>query len=131
MIAPLLGYFFCMVTVLTAFAVLLTGFVNISSSRQGSLHLRPPAIGRTVMVETQRHSSVAKEETPAKDVSPVIATAKRTLKKASITSQKWLRVSATTTATEPHWVTPKNLDTPQEVLFFNEPAHGSRINFSY
>jgi hypothetical protein len=81
MIAPLLGYFFCMVTVLTAFAVLLTGFVNISPSRQGSQHLRPPAIGRTVMVETQRHSSVAKEETPAKDVSPVIATAKADTKK--------------------------------------------------
>ena len=81
MIAPLLGYFFCMVTVLTAFAVLLTGFVNISPSRQASQHLRPPAIGRTVMVETQRHSSVAKEETPAKDVSPVIATAKADAKK--------------------------------------------------
>src|SRR5262249_34942535 len=59
MLAPLLGYFFCMITVLTAAAVLLTGFVNISPSRKESQHLRPPAIGQTVMVETQRHSPPA------------------------------------------------------------------------
>jgi hypothetical protein len=88
MIAPLLGYFFCMVTVLTACAVLLTGFVNISPSRQGNQHLRPPVIGRTVMVETQRHSSVAKEETPAKDVSPVIATAKADAKSGCASAQQ-------------------------------------------
>ena len=81
MLAPLLGYFFCMITMLNACAVLLTGFVNISPSRKGSLHLRPPAIGRTVMVETQRLSPVAKEEAPAKDVSPVVATAKTDAKK--------------------------------------------------
>ena len=33
------------------------------------------------MVETQRHSPVAKEEAPAKDVSPVVATAKVDAKK--------------------------------------------------
>ena len=81
MLAPLLGYFFCMITMLTAVVVVLTGFSNISTLKQGRPHLRPPAIGRTVMVETQRHSSVAKEETPAKDVSPVIATAKADAKK--------------------------------------------------
>ena len=76
MLAPLLGYFFSMITVLTAAVVLLTGFVNISPSRKESHHLRPPVIDRTVMVETQRHSPVAKEEAPAKDVSPVVSTAK-------------------------------------------------------
>jgi hypothetical protein len=38
-------------------------------------------IGRTVAVEVQRHSQVAKEETPAKEVSPVVATAKADTKK--------------------------------------------------
>ena len=76
MLAPLLGYFFCMITVFTAVAVVLTGFVNISPSRTESHHLRPPVIGRTVMVETQRLSPpAAKEASLAKDVSPVVATA--------------------------------------------------------
>jgi hypothetical protein len=80
-----------MITVLTAAAVFLTGFVNISPSRKESQHLRPPAIGQTVMVETQRHSppakeaspakSLAKEASPAKDVSSVVATAKADNKK--------------------------------------------------
>ena len=82
MLAPLLGYFFCMITVLTTAAVLLTGFVNISPSRKESQHLRPPAIGQTVMVETQRHSPpAAKEVSPAKSVSSVVATAKADSKK--------------------------------------------------
>jgi hypothetical protein len=82
MLAPLLGYFFCMMTVLTAVAVVLTGFVNISPSRKESHHLRPPVIGRTVIVETQSHSPPAvKEASPAKDVSPVVATAKAETKK--------------------------------------------------
>ena len=92
MLGPLLGYFFSMITVVTAAAVLLAGFVNISPSRKGSQHLRPPAIGQTVMVETQRHSppvakesspakSVAKEASSAKDVSPVVAIAKADTKK--------------------------------------------------
>jgi hypothetical protein len=92
MLAPLLGYFFCMITMLTAVVVVLTGFSNISTSKQGSHHLRPPVIGRTVTVETQRQSSpvakeaspaksVAKEASPAKDVSPVVATAKADTKK--------------------------------------------------
>ena len=92
MLGPLLGYFFSMITVVTAAAMLLTGFVNISPSRKGSQHLRPPAIGQTVMVETQRHSppaakeaspakSLANEASPAKDVSSVVATAKADNKK--------------------------------------------------
>ena len=82
MLAPLVGSFLFMITVLTAAVVALSGLSNISTLGNGRhYHPRPPVIGRTVMVETQRHSSVAKEETPAKDVSPVIATAKADAKK--------------------------------------------------
>jgi hypothetical protein len=88
MLAPLFGYFFSMIAVLTA-AVVLTSFSDISLIRNGRNHLRPAAIGRTVTVEVQRHSpvanapspakdvaSVAKEASPAKDITPVVATAK-------------------------------------------------------
>ncbi len=78
MVFSLLGYFFCMVTVLTTVVVLLTGFSNISTFGNGRHYPRP---ARTVMVETQRHSPVAKEASPAKDVSPVVATAKADTKK--------------------------------------------------
>jgi hypothetical protein len=70
-----------MVTMLTAVVVVLTSFSNISTIANGRHHLRPPVIGRTVAVEVQRHSQVAKEETPAKEVSPVVATAKADTKK--------------------------------------------------
>jgi hypothetical protein len=81
MLAPLLGYFFCMITMLTAVTVLLTSFSNISMIGNGRNHLRPPAIGRTATVELQRHSPVAKEASPAKGVSPVVATAGADTKK--------------------------------------------------
>jgi hypothetical protein len=94
MLAPLFGYFFSMIAVLTAAVVMLTGFSNISMIGNGRNHLRQAAIGRTVTVELQRHSpvanapspakdvaSVAKEALPAKDVSPVVATAKADTKK--------------------------------------------------
>ena len=92
MLVPLLGYFFCMITMLTAVTVLLTSFSGISTLKQGRhhLHLRPPVIGRTVTAEetAQWHSPVAKEASPAakeaspaKDVSPVVATAKADTKK--------------------------------------------------
>ena len=81
MLAPLFGYFFCMITMLAAAVVVLTGISNISMIGNGRQHLRPPVIGRTVAVEVQRHSRVAKEETPAKDVSPVVAAAKADTKK--------------------------------------------------
>ena len=72
MVAPLLGYFFCMITMLTAVVVVLTGLSNISTSKQERHHLRPPVIGRTVTAEepAQRPSPVAKEASPAKDASP-------------------------------------------------------------
>jgi hypothetical protein len=80
MLFPLLGYFFSMITVLTTVVVLMTGFANISTFGNGR-HYPRPVIARTVTVETQRHSPVAKEASPAKDVSPVVATAKSDAKK--------------------------------------------------
>src|SRR6516165_6888837 len=91
MLAPLVGSFLFMITVLTAAVVALNGLSNISTLGNGRHHPRPPVIGRTVMVETQRHlppvakevspaKSVAKEASPAKDVSPVVATAVDTKK---------------------------------------------------
>ena len=94
MLAPLFGYFFSMIAVLTAVTVLLTSFSGISTFGNVRHHPRPAAIGRTVTVELQRHSPVAnapspakdvapvaKEASPAKDVSPVVATAKVDTKK--------------------------------------------------
>jgi hypothetical protein len=80
MLASLFGYFFSMITVLTAAVVSLTGLSNISTLGSGR-HYPRPAIARTVTVEAQRHSPVVKEEAPAKDVSPVVATAKADAKK--------------------------------------------------
>jgi hypothetical protein len=73
--ASLFGYFFGMVAVLTGAVVLLTGLPNISTIGNGR-HYPRPAIARTVTVELQRHSPAAKVASPAKDVSPVVSTAK-------------------------------------------------------
>jgi hypothetical protein len=78
--ASLFGYFFGMITVLTAAVVALTSFSNISTVGNGR-HYPRPATARTVAVELQRHSAVAKEASSAKDVSPVVATAKADTKK--------------------------------------------------
>jgi hypothetical protein len=126
MLVPLLGYFFCMITMLTAVTVLLTSFSGISTRlKQARHHPRPPVIGRTVTAEetAQWHSQVAKEASPAKDVSPVVATAKADTKKVSITNPKCSPVSATTTAMGTRWAMPKNLGTAQEVPFSADPAH--------
>ena len=69
MLVPFLGYVVAS-TVLTAVAVLLTGLVNTATLQKGRHH-PPPVIARTVKVEIQRHSPVAKEATSAKDVSPI------------------------------------------------------------
>src|SRR5215469_8507708 len=92
MLVPFLGYVVAS-TVLTAVAVLLTGLVNTSTLQKGRHH-PPPVIARTVKVEVQRHPPVAKEASPAKDVSsvgkeaspakkvpPVVSTAKADTKK--------------------------------------------------
>jgi hypothetical protein len=69
-----------MITVFTAAVVVLTGLSNISTLGNGRHYPRPPVIGRTVTVELQRHSAVAKEASAAKDVTPVVATAADTKK---------------------------------------------------
>ena len=79
MLVPFLGYVVAS-TVLTAVAVLLTGLVN-TSTLEKVRHHPPPVIARTVKVEVQRHSPVAKEASPAKDVSSFVATAKADTKK--------------------------------------------------
>jgi hypothetical protein len=83
MLASLFGFFLSMVTVLTAAVVLLTSFPNVSTMVTERNHLRRPVIGQTVRVEIQRqrHSEVAKQEVPAKDVTQVVASAKPDTKK--------------------------------------------------
>jgi hypothetical protein len=66
---PFLGYIVAS-TVLTAVVVLLTGLVNTATLEKGRHH-PPPVIARTVKVEVQRHSPLAKEASPAKDASLV------------------------------------------------------------
>jgi hypothetical protein len=80
MLGSLFGYFFGMISVLTAAVVVLTGIPNISTIGNGR-HYPRPAIARTVAVEVQRHSPVAKEASLAKNVSSVVATAKADTKK--------------------------------------------------
>jgi hypothetical protein len=74
MLGPLFGFFFCMVAVLTAAVALLNTLPNISTVGNGR-HVARPEIARAVRVELQRHSTIAKVEAPAKNVSPVVSTA--------------------------------------------------------
>jgi len=76
----LFGYFFGMITVLTAAVMLLTSLPTISTLGNGR-HNSRPAIARTVTVELQRRSPVTKQASLAKGVSPVVATAKADTKK--------------------------------------------------
>src|SRR5215472_10410461 len=67
-----------MIAVLAAAMVLLTGLSNISTLGNGRHYPRPPVIGRTVMVETQRHSPpAAKEASPAKPIAKEASLAKK------------------------------------------------------
>jgi hypothetical protein len=61
-----------------------------------------PVIGRTVTVEVQRRSRVAKEEPPAKDVTPVVSTAKADSKKSKHYKPKVWPVPPTTTVMGTH-----------------------------
>jgi hypothetical protein len=76
-----LGYFFGMITAFTAVVALAIGLFNITAAVNGPHQYPRPVIARTVTVETQRQSPAAKEASPAKDVSPVVATAKANTKK--------------------------------------------------
>ena len=70
----MLGYFFGAITAFVAVVALAIGLFNIPATVNGTRHYPRPVIGRTVMVETQRHSPpVAKEASPGKDVSTAVA----------------------------------------------------------
>src|SRR6516164_9692130 len=78
--APVLGYVFGVIMAFSAVVALVLGLFNVTAAVNGPGQHRP-VIARTVMVETQRHSPVAKEASAAKkeasaakDVTPVVAT---------------------------------------------------------
>ena len=70
----MLGYVFGVIMAFSAVRALALGLFNIMAAVNGPRQYRP-VIARTVTVETQRHSPVAKEASAAKDVTPVVATA--------------------------------------------------------
>jgi len=81
-----LGYVFGAIMAFGAAVALAFGLFNITAAVNGP-HQHRPVIAQAVMVETQRHSQVAKqtsaakkETSAAKDVTPVIATAADTNK---------------------------------------------------
>jgi hypothetical protein len=82
MLAPLFGYLFSMITMLTAVVVVLASFSNISTLK-GRHHLRPPEIAPTLTVDraAQSQSPAAQETSPAKEVSATISMAKADTKK--------------------------------------------------
>jgi hypothetical protein len=80
-LTAVLGYFFGAITAFTAVAALAVGLFNIAAAVNGPRQRPHPVVPRTVMVEVQPHSSVAKEASAAKDASPVVATAKADTKK--------------------------------------------------
>ena len=86
----MLGYFFGMITAFTAVVALAIGLFNITAAVNGPRHYPRPEIARTVTVETQRHSPAANQASPAKDVSPVVATAKADTKKSKHYKRKVL-----------------------------------------
>ena len=75
----MLGYVFGVIMAFGAVVALAVGLFNVTAAVNGPRQHRP-VIAHTVMVETQRHSQVAKETSAAKDVTPVVATAADTNK---------------------------------------------------
>jgi hypothetical protein len=77
----MVGYFFGVIMAFIAVVASAIGLFNIPAAVNAPRHYPRPVIARTVMVETQRHSPAAKEASAAKDVSPVVSTAKADTKK--------------------------------------------------
>ena len=77
--ASVLGYVFGVIMAFSAVVALALGLFNVTAVVNGPRQHRP-VIAQKVMVETQRHSPVAKETSAAKDVTPVVATAADTKK---------------------------------------------------
>ena len=73
------GYVFGVIMAFSAVVALAFGLFNVTAAVNGPRQHRP-VIAQKVMVETQRHSQVAKETSAAKDVTPVVATAADTKK---------------------------------------------------
>jgi hypothetical protein len=118
MLASLFGYFFGVITVLTAAVVLLTGISNISTLGSGR-HYPRHTIARTVTVEAQRQSPVAKEASPAKDdVSPVVSTAKADTKRSRHYHAKVLARQR------------NNYGYGHALGYAEESGYGSRVSFS-
>ena len=69
----MLGYVFGVIMAFGAVVALAFGLFDITAAVNGPRQHRP-VIAHTVMVETQRHSQVAKETSAAKDATPVVAT---------------------------------------------------------
>jgi hypothetical protein len=72
MLVSLLGYFFFMITTLTAFLALLVGFFD-SNSSLGKGHYSSPAIVHTVSAEdgARWHSATGKEALPVPAIAAV------------------------------------------------------------
>ena len=77
MLVSLLGYFFCMITTLTAVVALLIGFSNHNSAFEKG-HLPRPIIVQAVTADETApwRSPVTKEASAARDVSSVVSIAK-------------------------------------------------------
>ena len=78
-LAPVLGYVLGVIMAFSAVVALALGLFNVTGVVNGPRQHRP-VIAQKVMVETQRHSPVAKEASAAKDVTPVVASAADTKK---------------------------------------------------
>ncbi|MFY9839161.1 MAG: hypothetical protein WAK55_22325 [Xanthobacteraceae bacterium] len=78
MLISLLGYFFCMVTTLTAVVAFLVNFSNNYTSAGEKGHYSRPIIVQTVTAKETApwRSPSTKEASPAKDATPVVSTAK-------------------------------------------------------
>jgi hypothetical protein len=76
-----LGYFFGAITAFTAVVALAIGLFNIAAEVNRPRKQPRPVAARTVTVEVQRHLPLAKEASAAKDVTPVVDTAKADTKK--------------------------------------------------
>src|SRR6516225_5189490 len=124
MVLPLLGYFFCMIAVLTAAAGAMIGLFSASTSARGH-HYPRPVVERTVKAtNTEQRLFMVVPETDRSSVknteanSAAVLAEKRTLNKTSLTSPKCSPVSTTTThepATETRWAIPKHPGTGHSV----------------
>jgi hypothetical protein len=70
MLLPLLGYFFCMIAVLTAAAGMMLGFSNISTSERARHYLHPRPVVERNVTATNREPRLFMVAPETKDGSP-------------------------------------------------------------